>query len=596
MAITSANQLELLQTAEAVAREKMIDPELVIEAMEESLARAAKSRYGAEMDIRVSIDRKTGVATFTRVRTVTDQEELENYQAEMTAASALETVKAQKSDLVVLSGKREVFDPETETSETFPNRRFLLRKPTELDRALADGVDQDTPPVAGDELVDQVPPVEMGRIAAQSAKQVILQKVREAERDRQFEEFKDRAGTIINGVVKREEYGNVIVDIGRGEGVLRRNEKIGRESYRPNDRIRCYIKDVRRETRGPQIFLSRTAPEFMAELFKMEVPEIYDGIIEIKAVARDPGSRAKIAVISYDNSIDPVGACVGMRGSRVQAVVNELQGEKIDIIPWNEDQPTFLVNALQPAEVSKVVLDEDAERIEVVVPDEQLSLAIGRRGQNVRLASQLTGLDIDIMTEAEESERRQAEFALRTNMFVDTLDVDEVLAQLLVSEGFTSLEEVAYVEQEELLVIDGFDEDTAEELQTRAREHLEEQARKAMERARELGVDDTLIDFEGLTPQMLEALAEDGVKTLEDFATCADWELAGGWTTVDGERVKDDGVLEKFDVSLEEAQTLIMTARVALGWVKPEDLVGGASEDAEEGADDAAEDAEDAQA
>jgi N utilization substance protein A len=329
---------------------------------------------------------------------------------------------------------------------------------------------------------------------------------------------------------------------------------------------------VRAEVRGPQIFLSRTAPEFMAELFKMEVPEIYDGIIEIKAVARDPGSRAKIAVISYDNSIDPVGACVGMRGSRVQAVVNELQGEKIDIIPWNEDQPTFLVNALQPAEVSKVVLDEDAERIEVVVPDEQLSLAIGRRGQNVRLASQLTGLDIDIMTEAQESERRQAEFAERTNMFVEALDVDEVLAQLLVSEGFTNLEEVAYVEQDELLVIDGFDEDTAEELQTRAREFLEEQAKKALERAREMGVEDSLAEFEGLTPQMLEALAEDGVKTLEDFATCADWELAGGWTTVDGERVKDDGVLEKFDMSLEEAQLLVMTARVQLGWVNPEDL------------------------
>jgi len=412
----------------------------------------------------------------------------------------------------------------------------------------------------------------MGRIAAQSAKQVILQKVREAERDRQFEEFKDRAGTIINGVVKREEYGNVIVDIGRGEAILRRNEKIGRESYRPNDRIRCYIKDVRREPRGPQIFLSRTAPEFMAELFKMEVPEIYDGIIEIKAVARDPGSRAKIAVISYDNSIDPVGACVGMRGSRVQAVVNELQGEKIDIIPWNEDAATFLVNALQPAEVSKVVIDEEANRIEVVVPDEQLSLAIGRRGQNVRLASQLTGLDIDIMTEAEESERRQAEFTERTKLFIDTLDLDEFFAQLLVSEGFTSLEEVAYVDQDELLVIDGVDEGTAAELQARAKDYLEAQNKKAMDHARELGVEDSLVEFEGLTPQMIEALAEDGVKTLEDFATCADWELAGGWTTENGERKKDEGVLEKFDVSLEEAQHLVMTARIQLGWVDPADL------------------------
>ncbi|NNF70818.1 MAG: transcription termination/antitermination protein NusA [Rhodobacteraceae bacterium] len=533
MAITSANQLELLQTAEAVAREKMIDPALVVEAMEESLARAAKSRYGAEMDIRVSIDRKTGKATFTRVRTVVEEAELENYQAEMTVEQA----------------KQYLDDPKV-----------------------------------GDTFVEEVPPVEMGRIAAQAAKQVILQKVREAERDRQYEEFKDRAGTIINGVVKREEYGNVIVDVGTGEGILRRNEKIGRESYRNGDRIRCYIKDVRREARGPQIFLSRTAPEFMAELFKMEVPEIYDGIIEIKAVARDPGSRAKIAVISYDNSIDPVGACVGMRGSRVQAVVNELQGEKIDIIPWNDDQPTFLVNALQPAEVSKVVLDEEAERIEVVVPEEQLSLAIGRRGQNVRLASQLTGLDIDIMTEEEESARRQAEFEERTKLFVDTLDLDEFFAQLLVSEGFTSLEEVAYVEVDELLVIDGVDEDTASELQARARDHLDEQNRKALESARELGAEDSLIEFDGLTPQMVEALAKDDVKTLEDFATCADWELAGGWTVVDGERVKDDGVLEPFDISLEEAQNMVMTARIQLGWVDPADLVSEEGE-TEDGAD-----------
>ena len=527
MAITSANQLELLQTAEAVAREKMIDPVLVVEAMEESLARAAKSRYGAEMDIRVNIDRKTGRATFTRVRTVVADDELENYQAEFTVEQA---------------------------------KQYMEN------------------PQIGDTLVEEVPPVEMGRIAAQSAKQVILQKVREAERDRQYEEFKDRAGTIINGQVKREEYGNVIVDVGRGEAILRRNEKIGREAYRPNDRIRCYIKDVRREARGPQIFLSRTAPEFMAELFKMEVPEIYDGIIEIKAVARDPGSRAKIAVISYDNSIDPVGACVGMRGSRVQAVVNELQGEKIDIIPWNEDQPTFLVNALQPAEVSKVVLDEEAGKIDVVVPEDQLSLAIGRRGQNVRLASQLTGLDIDIMTEAEDSERRQKEFEERTGLFMETLDLDEFFAQLLVSEGFTSLEEVAYVEQGELLVIDGVDEDTANELQARARDILEAQAKAALDEARSLGVEDSLVDFEGLTPQMILALAKDGVKTLEDFATCADWELAGGWTVTDGERTKDEGILEPFDMSLEEAQDMVMTARILLGWVDPADLEAEADE------------------
>ena len=538
MAITSANQLELLQTAEAVAREKMIDPDLVIQAMEESLARAAKSRYGSELDIRVHIDRKTGRATFTRVRTVVGDDEVENHQSQMTVKQA---------------------------------KQFLSE------------------PEVGNEIIDEVPPVDMGRIAAQSAKQVILQKVREAERDRQYEEFKDRKGTIINGQVKREEYGNIIVDIGRGEAILRRNEKIGRESYRPNDRIRAYIKDVRREARGPQVFLSRTDPQFMAELFKMEVPEIYDGIIEIKAVARDPGSRAKIAVISYDNSIDPVGACVGMRGSRVQAVVNELQGEKIDIIPWNQDQATFLVNALQPAEVSKVVIDDEAGKIEVVVPDEQLSLAIGRRGQNVRLASQLTGLDIDIMTEAEESTRRQAEFAERTKLFMDTLDVDEMMAQLLVSEGFTNLEEVAYVDVDELLSIDGFDEGTAAELQARARDNIEAANAKALAHARELGLEDSLATFEGLTPQMLEALALDGVKTLEDFATCADWELAGGWTTVNGERKKDEGVLEKFDMSLEEAQHLVMTARVMLGWVDPAELATDDDVEADDGDDEEAE-------
>ena len=530
MAITSANQLELLQTAEAVAREKMIDPELVIQAMEDSLARAAKSRYGAEMDIRVSIDRKTGRATFARVRTVVEDDLQENHHAQITVKQAI----AYKPDAQI-----------------------------------------------GDEIIDEVPPVDLGRIAAQSAKQVILQKVREAERDRQFEEFKDRKGTIINGQVKREEYGNIIVDIGRGEASLRRNEKIGRESYRPNDRIRAYIKDVRREARGPQIFLSRTDPQFMAELFKMEVPEIYDGIIEIKAVARDPGSRAKIAVISYDNSIDPVGACVGMRGSRVQAVVNELQGEKIDIIPWNQDQATFLVNALQPAEVSKVVIDEEAGKIVVVVPDEQLSLAIGRRGQNVRLASQLTALDIDIMTESDESARRQAEFAERTKLFMETLDIDEMMSQLLVSEGFTNLEEVAYVETDELLSIDGFDEGTAGELQARARVYLEAANNKALENAKGFGVQDELIAFEGLTPQMLEALGKEGIKSLEDFATCADWELSGGWTTVNGQRVKDEGILEKFELSLEEAQVLVMTARVMLGWVDPTALEPAQEEEAE---------------
>ena len=524
MSITSANRLELLQIADAVAREKMIDPDLVLQAMEESYAKAAKSKYGPELDIRAKIDRKSGELEMTRVREVVA--EVENHFTEMTVHEA--------------------------------------------------GAHLDNPEV-GDWVIDELPPMDFGRIAAQSAKQIILQKVREAERERQYDEFKDREGTIINGLVKRVEYGNVIVDVGRGEAVLRRDQLINRELFRNGDRVRAFIKEVRSEMRGPQIFLSSTAPEFMAELLKMEVPEIYDGIIEIKAVARDPGSRAKIGVISFDNSIDPVGACVGMRGSRVQAVVNELQGEKIDIIPWNDDAPTFLVNALQPAEVAKVVLDDEAERIEVVVPDDQLSLAIGRRGQNVRLASQLTGLDIDIMTEAEESERRQKEFEIRSKLFMDTMNVDEVVAQLLVSEGFASLEEVAYVEVDELLTIEGFDQDTADELQARARESLDEKNAKALEAAKSLGVEQSLIDFEGLTPQMMVALAEDGVKTLEDFATCADWELAGGYTTVDGERVKDDGLLESFDVDIAEAQELVMTARLMLGWVTEEQIAEDAA-------------------
>jgi N utilization substance protein A len=526
MSVTSANRLELLQIADAVAREKLIDPMLVIEAMEESLAKAARSRYGAEYDIRAHIDPKNGELTMERVRTVV--EEVENDFTEVT---------------------------------------------------LDDAKDMMDDPQIGAEIKDALPPMDFGRIAAQSAKQVIMQKVREAERERQYEEFKDRAGEIINGIVKRVEYGNVVVDVGRGEAILRRDQLIQRELFRNGDRVRAYIREVRRENRGPQIFLSRTAPEFMAALFKMEVPEIYDGIIEIKAVARDPGSRAKIAVISYDNSIDPVGACVGMRGSRVQAVVSELQGEKIDIIPWNEDVPTFLVNALQPAEVAKVVLDEDAERIEVVVPDDQLSLAIGRRGQNVRLASQLTALDIDIMTEAEESERRQAEFAQRTQLFMDTMNVDEMVAHLLVAEGFATLEEVAYVEIEELTTIEGFDPETAEELQVRARESLEELNQKAIAAAKEMGAEDSLFEFDGLTPRMIEVLVGDGIKTLQDFATCADWELAGGFTVVDGKRVKDEGLLEQFDMDLAEAQHLIMKARLELGMVTEEQLAQKAAEE-----------------
>ena len=518
MTITSANRLELLQIVDAVAREKLIDPDEVLQATEESMARAARSRYGAELDIAASIDRRTGDLTLTRKRTVVD--DVENHFIEIGRKDALQFLE----------------DPQP-----------------------------------GDLVQEVLPPLELGRIAAQSAKQVILQMVREAERKRQYEEFKDRKGQIINGIVKRIEYGNVIVDVGRGEAVLRRDQLINREIYRNGDRIRAWIRDVREETRGPQVFLSRTANEFMVELFRMEVPEIYDGIIEIMAVARDPGSRAKIGVISYDSSIDPVGACVGMRGSRVQAVVNELQGEKIDIIPWNGDTPTFLVNALQPAVVTKVVLEEGSNHVEVVVPDDQQSLAIGRWGQNVRLASKLTGLDIDIMTEAEESERRQAEFMERTRMFMDALNLDEVVAQLLVSEEFTSVDEVAWVPLEELVAIEGFDQNTAEELQARAMEFLEEINRKAQEQAISLGVEPSLIEFGGLTPQMLIVLAGDGIKTLDEFARCADWELAGEPRTSDNRGDREPGLLESFGISLEEARGLVMGARFQLGLITAED-------------------------
>ena len=423
--------------------------------------------------------------------------------------------------------------------------------------------------------------MDFGRIAAQSAKQVIVQKVREAERDRQYDEFKDRIGEIVNGQVKRVEYGNVIVDLGRGEGIVRRDELIPRETFRYGDRVRAYIYDVRREQRGPQIFLSRTHPQFMAKLFAQEVPEIYDGIIEVKSVARDPGSRAKIAVISRDSSIDPVGACVGMRGSRVQAVVNELQGEKIDIIPWSQDAATFIVNALQPAEVAKVVLDEEAERIEVVVPDEQLSLAIGRRGQNVRLASQLTGWDIDILTEQEESERRQKEFQERSQLFIDALDVDEVVGQLLASEGFASVEEIAYVDLDELASIEGFDEETADELQTRAREYLDKLEAEQDEERKALGVDDELKDVPGITTAMLVALGKDDIKTLEDFAGCVPDDLTGYVERKDGEAKRYPGALEGFGLSRADAEAMIMAARVKAGWITEEDLKQPEAEEAE---------------
>ena len=515
----SANRLELLQIADAVAREKAIDRQVVIMAMEDAIQKAAKSRYGSENEIKAEVDPKTGEIRLARLLEVVEQVTMEATQISLEEA-----------------------------------RR---RNPAAQ---------------VGDFIAEPLPPLDFGRVAAQNAKQVIVQKVREAERERQFDEYKDRVGEIVNGIVKRVEYGNVIVDLGRAEAIVRRDETLPRENFRYGDRIRAYVYDVRREQRGPQIFLSRTHPEFMAKLFAQEVPEVYDGIVTIKSVARDPGSRAKIAVVSRDASIDPVGACVGMRGSRVQAVVNELQGEKIDIIQWSPDAATFIVNALAPAEVVKVVLDEDAERIEVVVPDAQLSLAIGRKGQNVRLASQLTGWDIDIMTEASESERRQAEFAERSSTFMEALDVDEVIAQLLASEGFSSVEEVAFVEPSEIASIEGFDENTAAEIQTRAREHLEKIEAEQDAKRKALGVSDDVAAIPGLTTAMLVALGEKNVKTVEDLADCATDDLLGWNERKDKETIHHEGILDNFTLGKPEIEDLILAARVKAGWISEADL------------------------
>jgi N utilization substance protein A len=541
----SANRLELLQIAEAVAREKSIDKEIVIEAIEEAIQKGARSRYGAEHDIRVSIDAKTGETTIKRVVTV-------------------------------------VADDATfgETEEGLP-----AEEPPGILR-LTEAKRRDRDAVIGKIYEEILPPFEFGRVQTQMARQVVTGKVREAERERQHEEFKDRVGEIVSGVVKRVEYGNVVVDLGRGEGIMRRDQSIPRENFNIGDRIRCYIYDVRRETKGPQILLSRAHGGFMAKLFAQEVPEVYDGVIEIRAVARDPGSRAKMAVVSNDSSIDPVGACVGMRGSRVQAVVAELQGEKIDIIQWSPDEATFIVNALAPAEVSKVVMDEEDERVEVVVPDEQLSLAIGRRGQNVRLASQLTGWQIDIMTESQESERRQREFTERTALFQEALDVDEVIAQLLVTEGFATVEDVAYVEVSEIASIEGFDEETGEEIQARARDYLDKEAAEYDAKRRELGVEDGLLEIEGLTLPMSVALGEGDVKTVEDLAGLVPDDLRGWFETKSGERVREAGILESFGLDPQDAELLIMRARIAMGWVEApeepeEEPAGDALEDGE---------------
>ncbi|PTS91113.1 MULTISPECIES: transcription termination factor NusA [unclassified Caulobacter] len=514
----SANRLELLQIADAVAREKGIEKEVVIEAIEDALQKAARDRYGKEHDIRVKIDPKTGETSQKRViEVVADDTELEG-----------EIGKVQIS----------------------------IAKRTWRDAEI------------GKVYEENLPPFEIGRVQTQMARQVVMHKVREAERERQYDEYKDRAGEIVNGSVKRVEYGNVIVDLGRGEGIMRRDQSIPRENFNVGDRIRAYIYDVRRETKGPQIMLSRAHGGFMAKLFAQEVPEVYDGVIEIRAVARDPGSRAKMAVISNDGSIDPVGACVGMRGSRVQAVVAELQGEKIDIIQWSEDEATFIVNALAPAEVSKVVMDEEDERVEVVVPDEQLSLAIGRRGQNVRLASQLTGWQIDIMTESQESERRQKQFVETTALFQEAMDVDEVIAQLLATEGFTTVEDVAYVEPHEIAAIEGFDEETAEELQARAREFLEKEAAALDAKRVALGVEDAVLEIEGVTLAMAVALGEGDVKSVEDLAGLVPDDMRGWFENKNGERVREAGILESFNLSPEDAEALIMRARIVMGWVE----------------------------
>ncbi len=526
----SANRLELLQIADAVAREKSIDRSVVIDSMQDAIEKAAKSRYGAETNVRAEINPKTGELRLWRLLEVVESVEEPAHQIGLSDAQA-------KNGAAKL----------------------------------------------GDFVTEPLPPIEFGRIAAQSAKQVIVQKVRDAERERMYDEYSSRIGEIVNGTVKRVEYGNVIVDLGRGEAIIRRDELIPREMYRYGDRVRAYVYDVRREQRGPQIFLSRTHPQFMAKLFMQEVPEIYDGIITIRSIARDPGSRAKIAVTSNDSSIDPVGACVGMRGSRVQAVVGELQGEKIDIIPWTDNIADLVVSALQPADVAKVVLDEQAERIEVVVPDEQLSLAIGRRGQNVRLASQLIGWDIDILTEQEESERRQKEFAERSALFMQALDVDEMVAQLLASEGFSSVEELAYIEVNEIATIQGFDDETAAEIQNRAVEYLAAINRAHDEERQALGVVDELYEINGLDAAMLVALGKEGIKTIEDFAGCAADDLVGWTERVNGEVKRFDGTLKDFPVSREEAETMIMQARLKAGWVTEADLAPP-SEAAAEGA------------
>lgn len=473
MQVATFPRPELIQMADTLAREKGITKEAVLEAMEQGISKAGRSKYGPEYDIRTQIDPKTGAITMARYITVV--EEVEDEFTQMTLADA--------------------------------------RK---KDKNLS----------VGDEIIDPLPPMDFGRIAAGTAKQVIMQKVRDAERLQQYNEMKDKKGEIVNGTVKRVEAGNLVVELaGRVEAMLRRDELIPRENYRVGDRVRALILDVRSEIKGPQVFLSRSHPDFLAKLFVAEVPEIYDGLIEIKAVARDPGSRAKIAVWSKDSSVDARGACIGMRGIRVQAVVTELQGEKIDVVNWSADPATFIVNALAPNEVLKIVIDEEAGNVEVVLSEEQLSLAIGRRGQNIRLVSQLTGWHIDMMNEAQESEHRINETKERVDLFMRALDIDDMMAHILIQEGFAKVEDIAFIALEELTGIEGFDEELATELQNRAKAYLVAQQELQTSKVKELAIADDLKNFDGLTLDMIVKLGEAGVKTLDDLADLAGDEL-----------------------------------------------------------------------
>jgi N utilization substance protein A len=506
--MVSANKIEILRIAETVAQEKMIDKEIVLAALEEAIVKAAKTSYGEENEVIAEINPENGEILLSRkLLVVTD-------------------VKNKFLEIDLKSAKK-------------------INAAAEID----------------DELLDPLPPLDFGRVAAQSAKQVITSKVREAERERQYGEYKDRIGEVVNGIVKRSEFGNIILDLGKAEGVIRKDQTIPRENLRNGDRIKAYIYDVRSEVKGPQIFLSRSHPQFMARLFTQEVPEIYDGIINIKSVARDAGSRAKIAVYTEDGAIDPVGACVGMRGSRVQAVVNELQGEKIDIIKWSPDIANLAISSLSPAEVLKVVMDEDQNKIEVVVSEAHLSLAIGRRGQNVKLATELTGWEIDILTEDEDSAKRQQDFNEKTKNFVDLLDVDETLSQLLVSEGFSSVEEIVEADKDELMSIEGFDEDIVLELIERSEKSIERVEKENIEILNNLNVEESLMNFNLLNKSMLVKLAQNEIKKLDDFAGLTTDDLLGYYEDRHDKNSKVQGILEEFNLTKDEGDQLILEAR-----------------------------------